>query len=145
MRSRIDRYLDFGHGACVLGIPDIAQVVVDAIRFHADRRYLLHAWCVMPNHVHILLTVASGINLSAIVHSWKSFTAHQINKALRTTGNVWMPDYFDRQIRDESHFDSTLTYIHENPVRAGLVASPEEWRWSSASGTGLEATDGPRA
>jgi hypothetical protein len=54
------------------------------------------------------------------------------NRLLGQTGAFWEPDYFDRYIRDQAHYDVAVYYIHENPVKAGLVTSAEEWRWSSA-------------
>ncbi len=83
----------------------------------------------MPNHVHVLIEVKEH-SLSDIVRSWKSYTAHQVNKLLGRTGRFWMPDYFDRFIRDERHFAATVEYIRQNPVKAGLVDAPEKWPWS---------------
>jgi putative transposase len=67
-----------------------------------------------------------------VVHSWKSFTAHEINKLTGRSGPVWAVDYFDRFMRDEEHFHATVGYIEQNPVKARLVGSAEEWRFSSA-------------
>jgi REP element-mobilizing transposase RayT len=86
----------------------------------------------MPNHVHTLFTPREGHKMSAIVHSWKSFTAHECNKLLGTTGRFWEREPFDRYIRNERHFRNTLAYIEENPVKAGLCDKPDEWLWSSA-------------
>ena len=86
----------------------------------------------MPNHVHTLIEVFNGISLSEIIHSWKSYSANQINKLLNRIGQVWMMEYFDRYIRDYNHFEKVVNYIHNNPVKAGLVKSPSEYRWSSA-------------
>jgi REP element-mobilizing transposase RayT len=99
--------------------------------FDGDR-YALHAWCVMPNHVHTLFTPQDDYKMSTIVHSWKSFTAHECNKLLGQTGRFWDREPFDRYIRNERHFRSTLAYIEENPVKAGLCNKPEDWLWSSA-------------
>src|SRR5262245_15912184 len=86
----------------------------------------------MPNHVHALIEQTEGHRLGDIVRSWKSFTAKQANARLGSGGAFWAADYFDRYIRDEPHFFATLAYIESNPVKAGLVARPEDWRWSSA-------------
>ncbi|MGO4337218.1 transposase [Labrys sp. KB_33_2] len=71
--------------------------------------------------------------LSAIVHSWKSFTALRINRTLGRHGMLWFPEYFDRRIRDESHFERALHYIETNAVTAGLWAQAEDWPHSSAA------------
>jgi putative transposase len=66
------------------------------------------------------------------VEEWKSFSARQINAYLEHSGSVWAPDYFDRFMRDEQHFETTKAYVEMNPVKAGLCARSEEWRFSSA-------------
>jgi putative DNA methylase len=88
----------------------------------------------MPNHVHVLIEMM-GESLSKIVHSWKSYTAHQANKLLGRNGVFWGPDYFDRYIRDEKHLNATVEYILRNPVMAGLVDDPEEWPWAGYAGS----------
>jgi putative transposase len=124
--------IDGGLGSCALREPVVATVVRDALHHLDGDRYQLIAWVIMPNHVHALIQQAGGFPLGDIVHAWKSFTAKQANKQLGRIGAFWAPDYFDRYIRDQTHFDAAVHYIHENPVKAGLVARAEEWRWSSA-------------
>ncbi|HZY42050.1 MAG TPA: transposase, partial [Anaerolineae bacterium] len=68
-----------------------------------------------------------------VLHSWKSFTAQQANRLLNRTGEFWAREYYDRFIRDERHFAQTVTYIEQNPVKAGLVESAEAWPFSSAT------------
>jgi REP element-mobilizing transposase RayT len=74
-----------------------------------------------------------------VIHSWKSYIAHEANKLLDRTGDFWMPDYFDRFIRDQKHFKAVVEYIHQNPVKAGLVAAAQDWPWSSAAETARNA------
>jgi putative DNA methylase len=131
-RHRFAAALDQGYGACWLGQPEIARIVVSALQHFADTRYWLHAWVVMPNHVHVLITPIGGNSLSGIVHSWKSYTAKQANALLQRSGAFWQADYFDRFIRNAEHGEKTIFYIHENPVKAGLCAVAGDWAWSSA-------------
>jgi putative DNA methylase len=70
--------------------------------------------------------------LSKILHSLKSYTAHRANQLLATTGRFWQVEYFDRFIRDYHHFSRARAYIENNPVKAGLCARPEDWSYSSA-------------
>ncbi len=133
LRKRIEKYEDNGHGACYLRDDRIAALVEQALKHFDGERYHLVAWCVMPNHVHVLIQQIEGHPLSKVIQSWKSFTAHEANKILGRSGDFWMPDYFDRFIRDEKHFDAVVEYIHQNPIKAGLVSAPEEWPWSSAA------------
>ncbi len=131
-RRRIEDYLDKGFGSAWLSQPDIAEIVVQAIRCFDGSRYGLHAWTVMPNHVHVLLTPRSDETLSQILHSWKSFTAHKANSVMARTGPFWQREYFDRFIRNEDHFAAAIAYIDNNPVKAGLSECPSEWRYGSA-------------
>ena len=132
-RRRIESYLDTGQGVCWLHDARIADRVAQALRhFHGDR-YHLHAWVIMPNHVHVLFTPAEAVSLGNIVHSWKSYTAKEANRLLGHSGAFWQVDYFDRAIRDERHYHAVHTYIESNPTRAGLCAHDHEWPWSSAS------------
>jgi len=112
--------------------PAIASIVQDALQHFDGERYRLIAWATMPNHVHVMIEQIAGYPLGDVVHSWKSFTAKAANRRLRRTGAFWERDYFDRYIRDQAHLDATMHYIHENPVKAGLVARAEQWQWSSA-------------
>ena len=130
-RQRIEAALDQGHGACWLQRPEIATLVRGALCHFNGDRYRLHGWVIMPNHVHVLVTPLGDHSLSGVVHSWKSYTATQANKLLGRSGPFWHADYFDRFMRDEDHFATTLEYIHLNPVKAGLCADPRNWEWTS--------------
>jgi len=137
LRKRIENYADQGKGACYLRDERIAKLVEEALHHWDGQHYHLVAWCIMPNHVHVLIRVLNE-SLSKIVQSWKSYTAHQANKLLGRTGQFWAQDYFDRYIRDEKHFEATVAYILQNPVKAGLVNVSEEWPWCGYAG-GAEA------
>ena len=132
LRTRIDAYLDKGYGSAYLRNTSVATIVQDALLFFDEQRYLLSAWVVMPNHVHVLTTPLPGHPLSKIMHSLKSFTSNEANKVLRRSGTLWMPDYHDRYIRNEKHFAGAVTYIENNPVKAGLCKRPSHWKFSSA-------------
>ncbi|MEJ0059503.1 MAG: transposase [Terricaulis sp.] len=112
---------------------DAAATLVQAALLHFDgERYRVLAWCVMPNHVHVVIEQFSDWPLARVVHGWKSFTANGVNRLLGRTGPVWVREYFDRFMRSDDHLANTIAYVHANPVAAGLVASAERWRWSSA-------------
>ena len=142
-RQRIEAALDQGHGACWLQRPEIATLVREALRHFEGERYRVHGWVIMPNHVHVLVTPLGDHSLSGVVHSWKSYTATQANKLLGRSGPFWHADYFDRFMRDEGHFVTTLEYIHGNPVKAGLCADPSELGMDQLPHVGL--TRGRRA
>ena len=86
----------------------------------------------MPNHVHFLTTVRHGHTLSSVMHSVKSYTAGEANRLLGRKGTFWMEDYFDRYIRNADHYAKTIAYIENNPVKAGLCATPADWPYGSA-------------
>ena len=94
--------------------------------------YRLSAWVIMPNHTHMLATRFESYTLAEIMQSLKSITSHKANRLLKRQGQFWMLDYFDRYIRNAKHFDATVRYIEQNPVKAGLCKRPEDWPFSSA-------------
>lgn len=108
-------------------------MIVEAALIHFDgERYRLLAWCIMPNHVHVVAEPIGKHRLGSIVQAWKSFTAKQANRALGRQGPFWHKDYFDRFIRDEGHLDRTIAYVENNPVNARLAGDPAGWPFGSA-------------
>ena len=96
--------LDAGHGACHLGRPEVAQIVRDSLEHFEGQRYHLHAWCIMPNHIHVVFTAAEGSGLSKILHSWKAHTAKEANAVLGTSGTFWQKESYDPLVRDDRIF-----------------------------------------
>ena len=133
LRRRVAHYEDTGRGECHLRCPEIAALVRDALLRFDGERYRLLEWCVMPNHVHVLIRQMTGFPLAEIVRSWKLFTARQANAILGRSGQFWMREYHDRFIRDEKHLNQAVAYIRNNPVKAGLCERAQDWPWSSAS------------
>ena len=129
---RVERYLDQGYGQCFLKNTRVANMVQNSLLKFDGLRYRLFAWVVMPNHVHSLMTRFEDSELKDLLHSHKSYTAHEANKILQRTGKFWIDDYFDRYIRNEKHFRKTIEYIENNPVKAGLCEKPSDWPFSSA-------------
>lgn len=132
LQGLIARFEDQGHGECPLKNDECAQIVEEVLLFSDGERYRLLEWCIMPNHVHVLVEIFEGWPLGRLVNIWKSLGARKINKLLGREGELWSLDYFDRYIRDQEHFEDARAYVRMNPVKAGLVQSPEDFRWSSA-------------
>ncbi|MBI1185962.1 MAG: transposase [Alphaproteobacteria bacterium] len=109
-----------------------AAIIEDCLLFGDSIRYRLIAWCVMPNHVHVLIEQAEGWPLHKVVHGWKSVSANRVNVDAGRTGAVWQREYFDRFMRDDAQLSATIDYVERNPVAAGLASAAEEWPWSSA-------------
>ena len=116
----IDRLLDQGYGSCLFRDSANADIVTGAFRHFDHRRYLLHSWVIMPNHMHLLLTHDASIPLARIAASWKRFTATKIHQRNQSSGRMWQKDYFDRIIRDWDHFMNVARYIRRNPLKAKL-------------------------
>lgn len=120
-------------GAFYLRLPTIADMVMEAIEYNANTlgHYELHAFVVMPNHVHLLATPA--IPLPKLTKSLKGITAKRANAVLAMTGKpFWVEESYDHLVRHEWEFEKIKLYIEENPVRAGLVREASDFRWSSA-------------
>jgi REP element-mobilizing transposase RayT len=119
-------------GSCLLERPAVAEIVQNAIMFFDGTRYEMIAWCVMPNHVHVVFAPLNGYGPDQILHSWKSFTAHAVNKLLNRTGPPWERESFDHLVRNMASLDRFVRYTEDNPVAAGLCVHPWEWTYSSA-------------
>jgi REP element-mobilizing transposase RayT len=130
---QVERYLDRGAGACHLRRPEVADLVAGTLKFFDGERYLLREWVVMPNHVHVLVWPMADHVLDKIVQSWKRFTSTHVKPVLElAAGRFWQPETYDHWVRDDEERARIARYIRLNPVKAGLCAQPEEWRWSSA-------------
>ncbi|CAN5298872.1 transposase [soil metagenome] len=131
-RALIEEYLDKGAGEKSLEDPRIANIVATALLQFNQDRYRLHAWVVMPNHVHVLFSPNGSTKLAEIIRSWKGYSGRMANRILGRTGAFWQRDYHDRFIRDAQHFFTSIKYIEDNPVKAGLCKKAEDWEFSSA-------------
>ena len=138
--EKVDKCMDTGHGACWMKEENVARIVTEALRHFDGQRYRLFAWCVMPNHVHLVVQPLPGYELPDIVHAWKSYVAHRANKVLKRKGSFWQPEYYDHLIRDESDLAHAIEYVLGNPEKAGL----EGWRWVG-SGMAFQAMHGQDA
>ncbi len=130
-RIKLEAYLDFGLGKCVLRDPRIAALTESTMLHHHGQRFRMLAWVVMPNHVHALIEIGT-VPLSKIVQNWKSIVAVEANKLLGKTGRFWQPEYWDHFMRDTEQTLKAVRYIENNPVKAKLCHTPEEWLFSSA-------------
>ena len=119
----IERWLDAGHGSCVLRRYDCAAPVAEALRHFDGERIAQIASVVMPNHVHAVFVLNGAWPLEKIILSWKGFTARRINPLIARKGNFWQRDYFDRLVRDARHLANCIRYIRRNPAKACLHAS----------------------
>ena len=115
-----ERWLDAGHGRCVLQSPRIRDRATQAILEACESAGELWSIVMMPNHVHLLASCRSDLPLTHLVRNAKGRSAREINRSQETEGTVWARDYFDRLIRDDNHFWACARYIRRNPRKAGL-------------------------
>ena len=134
-----ERALDAGYGEALLADPRIAKLIAETLTHFDGDRYRLIAWCVMPNHVHVVVRTDE---LSKVVHSWKSFTAHKANEILGRSGGFWYREYFDRLVRTDEELERIVAYVMGNPEKAGLRDWP--WRWRAAESAAARPAGGQR-
>jgi len=132
--EKVESFLDSGAGSCYLADTRVARIVRDNLLHFDGVKYRLVAWCVMPNHVHLVLTPLSGHGLASILHSWKSYTAKKANRLLNRNGEFWQREYYDRLIGDEAEYHHTVNYVLDNPRKAGLL----NWTWVDVCGNADE-------
>jgi REP element-mobilizing transposase RayT len=112
-----------------------AKVLMDIFHFHEGKKYSIICYCIMSNHVHLLLQPLEKLpgeffQLREIMHSLRSYSATKLNQLSHRKGTLWAYDFFDHSMRDEQNTIDTIKYILENPVKAGLVKQWEDWPWS---------------
>lgn len=100
--------------------------------YRRQRRFELHAFVLMPEHVHLLLTPASNMTLGRSIQFIKGGYSHALGAELGRKGEVWQRGFTDHRIRDAADFHAHRGYIHDNPVKRGLAASLSEYRYCSA-------------
>jgi REP element-mobilizing transposase RayT len=119
----------------------IACVIANALLYgEAVRRfYQLHAWVIMPNHVHVIFQ--PRVAMPTIMRWLKGRTSRVANRLLGRTGSpFWQDESFDHWVRSAQELQELIEYVENNPVKAGLVGAKEQWRWSSAGWVTDEAS-----
>lgn len=112
--------------------PHARDIVLEHVVYEDANRIALHCAVVMPDHVHMLFTILEKEDvyypLAAIMHGIRGASAHRINKLLHRSGAVWQEEFFDRILR-YGEADSTVEYMFDNPVKAGLIKDGEDYPW----------------
>jgi putative transposase len=130
----------------VFEIESCARVVVDTLAFYIEKRsFNLHGYVIMPDHIHLVLTILDGRNPGQIVGPVKSYISHLIGnyQFLRSHGSaselfspsgfrLWVPRFDEITIRDDSMLVRCLDYVHSNPVKSGLASEASKYPYSSA-------------
>jgi putative transposase len=124
--------------------PGLYQGLADSLSFCAGKYgALIIGYVFMPTHIHLILYV-DGMRLASFMRDFKKFISQKVSKDLGLKSKaVWMPRYDRVVICSKDVLITKLEYIHNNPVKANLVDSPEKWPWSSAAGYFSDVPDGP--
>jgi putative transposase len=109
----------------------LARLFVEVmLHYRQENKYLLHAFVVMPDHVHLLLT--PSLTLERALQLIKGGFSFRAKKELGFGGEIWEKSFYDRRIRDLAEFESCRNYIHQNPVKAGLAETAKKYSFGSA-------------
>ncbi|RLC46619.1 MAG: hypothetical protein DRI23_12175 [Candidatus Cloacimonadota bacterium] len=131
-----DEYLDM----CKLGPKwlykaDIGQIVFENLLKMNQVQYELFCFCIMPNHVHVLMKPKPEIDqlpfsIAKIMHGHKGVTSKKINNLLNRKGHFWQSEYYDHYVRNNDEFYNIAWYIINNPVKAKLVSKIKNWKFT---------------
>lgn len=131
-----DRAMDASStGIRYLANTKVAKLVVESLHFRDGKVHELIAYCIMPNHIHIVFRPLEESNdkyysLSKIMHSLKRHTAHEANLILGRSGTFWQHENYDHFARDNAELERIVKYVLHNPVKANLVKEQTDWKWS---------------
>ncbi|HEV2522867.1 MAG TPA: transposase [Candidatus Acidoferrales bacterium] len=119
--------------------PDEYPLLIEVIREARERlKFLFCGYVLMPNHWHALIYPAYPLTISKVLHDTKKIATLRLHAVRHTRGPFWQHQFWDRFARHAREFRQRLDYMHRNPVQAGLVKRPEEWRWSSYNNFALD-------
>ncbi|MFH1366694.1 MAG: transposase [Patescibacteria group bacterium] len=124
----------FGHFKNTIYVPAIqlCDVIINDLNFYRQKfQFQLHGYVIMPNHLHLILTIGSIGNVSEIMRDFKGHTSYEINKLLKNKSGFWQEDFYEHTIRNEQDFAEKMNYIHNNPVKSNFVKNPADFKYSS--------------
>jgi putative transposase len=142
-----DDYIDnCATGSQSLKLKEVVNIVKEAMHYRDGKEYDLIAYTIMPNHVHMVFTLVERFDKSLnsrsepntvslyrvthILQHLKKNTAIKCNRVLNRTGPFWQHESYDHVIRDADELKRIVEYVLNNPVKAGLAETPEEWNYS---------------
>ena len=112
----------------------MANLLIRTIyEYREQSRFLLHGFVIMPNHIHLVVTPIKPVTLERAVQFIKGGFSFRVKKQLGVAGEIWQTSFYDRRVRDMLEMERFMHYIHDNPVRRGLVSNPVEYPYSSAN------------
>ena len=152
--EKFDEFLDkHYHGPTWMRDERIAELIATAIQYRNGKEYDLISYCIMPNHVHLVISFVENVEqtsvcskqndrtevqstapyqnyeLASVLRKLKGSTAREANKILRRSGAFWQHESYDHVVRDAKELDRVIWYVLNNPVKAGLATELGKWRW----------------
>ena len=118
------------HGGQIDLAPQERSLVCTSLWHFEGKRYRLLGYVVMNDHVHAIVEPRYGYSLTAIVQTWKSFTAQTMQTKNGRRGEIWQDEYFDRIIRDDEELAAKLNYVATNPEKRWPGAEGYQWMWT---------------
>ena len=110
-----------------------AKLFLETLYGYRPERFLLHAFVLMPDHFHLIITPSASLELA--VQCIKGGFSFRAKREFKWIGGIWVTEYSDHRIRDDEDFESHRAYIAKNPIKAGLVERAGEYLYSSANGS----------
>jgi REP element-mobilizing transposase RayT len=109
--------------------PSARDLIIAEIRSLDQDSIDLDAVVIMPDHAHAIFRLLGTLTLTQVLKRIKGRTAHQINEIMEKQGHVWTQESFDHIVRDEVEWLEKIEYIRQNPLKKGLVSSPDQYEW----------------
>lgn len=115
LHKKMMELMDAGYGECILKEKSVRRIVEEGFEYIDNNMVSVHAYVIMPNHVHAVLETLGETNIQQVIHTLKSYSALRINKCMHRDGCVWQREYYDRIIRNDTHYVNAINYINNNP------------------------------
>lgn len=117
---------------CLLQSHRMANLLLDVLRsYQQKKKYQMHEFVIMPNHFHLLITPNPPATIEKAIQFIKGGFSYRAKKELGFAGEIWQTSFYDHRVRDAIEYARLRHYIHMNPVRRGLVQTPEDFLYSS--------------
>ncbi len=110
----------------------VCSLIIEDLKFYRKKHgFLLHGYVIMPDHLHILISLQASGTISQIMHDFKSHTAQKTNQISGRKGALWQEGFYGHIIRDERDFQRKIDYVHKNPLTSGLATEISDYPFSS--------------
>ncbi len=131
---QMEEWLDRAEHNTLLNAPAVAEMVIEAIQHRSQiQHWELFGFVIMPNHVHLFLSVLQG-TLKESIDDFKRWTGHKAAKLISLPNDrFWQDEWFDHWSRSDEQDERIVRYIQQNPVKAGLVPAAADWKYGSGS------------